>query len=251
MRFLRILSIVLFFWPGLPLLAQQPPPFPATPQQAPPPAPPLVASAGRVIVLDPAHGGIDAGARGPSGVIERDVVLTLAQAVRAELEKGGLHVILTRRGAENPSFDERAALANSFRNAIFITLHVSSTGTVGTARAYYFAASGLPPAAGPGGLIRWDLAQESFASESRRFAESVAVQLGRNFRGSPEIPEPGAVRQLRSVAAPAVAIEVSSVAVADRAALEKLAPALAQSVSRAVAAYTPASPAPAAGASAP
>jgi hypothetical protein len=45
------------------------------------------------------------------------------------------------------------------------------------------------------------------------------------------------VRQLRSVMAPAVAVELSSVSVADRKPLDQAAPGLAEAVARAVAAF--------------
>jgi N-acetylmuramoyl-L-alanine amidase len=193
-----------------------------------------------VIVLDPGHGGTDAGARGPSGVLEKDVVLVLARILRAELERNGHAVVLTREANDNPSFDDRAARANAQRRPIFISLHISSTGTVGTARAYYFGGPRLalptPPAAAPAAL-RWDEAQYAHVAASRRLAELLQVQLGLKFRGSPEIPAPAPVRQLRSVAAPAVAIEISSVVVADAKRLTDLGPPLAAAVVRAMEAF--------------
>lgn len=196
-----------------------------------------------MVVLDPAHGGADAGARGPNAVLESEVVLSFANQIRAELERQGLRVLLTRQGNENPSFDDRSAVVNAQRGAIFISFHVSSTGPVGTARAY-----SLPPAsqasrpataAGTthGSLVSWDHAQDSYADLSRRLAELVQVQLAQKFRGSPEVPATAPVRQLRTIAAPAIAIEVSSVSVPNRNQLEQMAPALAEAVARSVAAF--------------
>ncbi len=188
-------------------------------------------------MLDPAHGGADAGARGPTAVLESEVVLSLVQAVRAELERQGLRVVQTRQGNENPSFDERSAVSNAQRGAIFISLHVSSIGPLGVARAYSVAAPIAPPPIARPALLPWDQAQDSFATGSRRLAELVQVQLAQKFRGSPEVPSVAAVRQLRTVAAPAIAIELSSVAVRDRSQLEQMAPPLAEAVARAVAAF--------------
>lgn len=39
------------------------------------------------VVLDPGHGGIDGGARGGTGVLEKDVTLAFARALRDELKK--------------------------------------------------------------------------------------------------------------------------------------------------------------------
>jgi len=192
-----------------------------------------------VVVLDAAHGGADAGAHGATGVVESEVVLSLARLARFELERQGLRVVMTRQGNENPSFDERSATANAQRGAIFISLHVSSTGPAGTARVYSVAMrSGALSAAQPS-LLPWDQAQEPYAESSRRLAELVQIQLAQKFRGSPEVPSAAPVRQLRTVAAPAIAIEFSSVAVQDRSQLDAMGPALAEAVARAVATFRP------------
>jgi N-acetylmuramoyl-L-alanine amidase len=227
--------------------AQNPPAPLATPQpQPPPPAPPTpVKPTLSVVVLDAAHGGADAGARGPSGVLESEVVLGFANQIRAELERQGLRVVLTRQRNENPSFDDRSTVANGQRGAAFISLHVSSTGRVGTARAFSIApltsSTRQPASAGAerAGLTPWDQAQATYAALSRRLAELVQVQLAQKFRGSPDVPILAPVRQLRTVAAPAIAIEISSVSVSSRSQLEQMAPALAEAVARSVAAFRP------------
>lgn len=194
-----------------------------------------------MIVIDPAHGGTDTGARGPGGIIEKDLVLAVAKALRAELVKQGFEVVLTREGNDNPSFDARAAIGNAQRGAVFLTLHIASTGRVGTVRAYYPV---VPPAAEAKAaerpaLLRWDEAQNPYAGKSRQLAELLQVQLGQKFRGSPEVPAAAAVRQLRSVAAPAIAMEISSVAAPTAGAMEALVPELAAAVARAVTAFRP------------
>ncbi len=192
-------------------------------------------------MLDPAHGGADAGARGANGVLESEVVLSFANQARAALERQGLRVLLTRQGNENPSFDDRSAVVNGQRGAIFISFHISSTGPMGTARVYSLPpvsqASRPPTASGTErtGLARWDQAQDAYNVLSRQLAELVQIQLAQKFRGSPEVPATAAVRQLRTVAAPAIAIEISSVSVPNRNPLEQMAPALAEAIARSVA----------------
>jgi N-acetylmuramoyl-L-alanine amidase len=195
-----------------------------------------------VVVLDPAHGGADRGARGSSDIAESDVVLSFARLLRISLEAQGLRVILTRQANEGPSFDDRSKIANAQRGVIFITLHVSSTGPAGTVRVYSLpqpAAPAVTPASNPAhpGLVLWDHAQQGFLDSSRKLAELIQIQMAQRFRGSPETPMAAAVQQLRTVAAPAVAIEVSSVSLPDRAPLDQMAPVLADGVARAVAAF--------------
>jgi N-acetylmuramoyl-L-alanine amidase len=225
--------------PALQGAAPQPAPQPAQ-QAIPPAAPPRNTLA--VVVLDPAHGGADQGARGSTGIAESDVVLSFARLLRISLEGQGLRVLLTRQTNEDPSFDDRSKTANAQRGAIFITLHVSSTGPAGTVRVYSLPQDGAPAvtvAAIPARptLIRWERAQQGYLDLSRKLAELIQIQMAQRFRGSAEIPTAAPVRQLRTIAAPAVAIEVSSVSLPDRAPLDKMAPVLADGVARAVAAF--------------
>src|ERR1700739_311466 len=89
-----------------------------------------------IVVLDPAHGGTDLGARGTEGVRESEVVLQFAERAKRALEAQGFQVLLTRQSNDNPSFDDRSARANAQRGAIFVSLHIASTGLVGTVRTY-------------------------------------------------------------------------------------------------------------------
>ncbi len=217
------------------------PPAPQPAPQAIPPAAPLHKTLA-VVVLDPAHGGADQGARGSAGIAESDVVLSFARLLRISLEGQGLRVLLTRQTNEDPSFDDRSKTANAQRGAIFITLHVSSTGPAGTVRVYSLPQEGAPVVTAAAisarpTLVRWDRAQQGYLDLSRKLAELIQIQMAQRFRGSPEIPTAAAVRQLRTIAAPAVAIEVSSVSLPDRAPLDKMAPVLADGVARAVAAF--------------
>src|SRR3981189_2365280 len=105
--------------------AQSPAQAPQTPAnaQTPPEPAPASPTAG-----PPAPGGTDPGARGTGGIRESEIVLDLATQVRRALELAGCQVVLTRQGNENPSFDDRSAIANAQRGGGFVTLHLSSTG---------------------------------------------------------------------------------------------------------------------------
>jgi len=172
-----------------------------------------------VIVLDPAHGGTDTGARGENGLAEKDIVLQIARAVREQLTRDAYRVLLTRNDDSNPSYDDRAAMANAYRDAIFVSLHVSSTGSPGTVHAYYdqFATPSETPAAAKvpvpplNGLTSWEDAQRSYVDASHRLTDFIQADLAQSFPGSPSASIAAPVRALRSVSAPAVAIEVSSV----------------------------------------
>ena len=190
-----------------------------------------------VVVLDPAHGGTDPGARGVGGVRESDIVLDLAAQVRRGLEAQGFQVVQTRAANENPSFDDRSALANAQTGAIFLTLHVSSTGLAGTVRAYTMPDMALLQA--NGGLIPWDQAQAPYLSLSRKLGDLIQGDLSQKFKGSPANVQTAFVRQLRTTAAPAVAIEISNVTIPDKAELDRMLAGAAESIVRGVVAFRP------------
>ncbi len=169
-------------------------------------------------------------------------MLDYARAVRVALEAQGQLVLLTREGNQGLSYDERSAMINGAHDAIFISLHISSTGPAGTARAYYFGglANDAPPPAGVAvppshiTIVPWYQVQEAHTSESRRLAELVQAQLALKLSGSPSGPSAAAVRQLRTVAAPAIAVEVSSIGGSDAKQLSEMAQPLGEAVARGV-----------------
>jgi N-acetylmuramoyl-L-alanine amidase len=190
-----------------------------------------------IVVLDPAHGGTDPGARGTGGIRESEIVLDLATQVRRALELQGFQVVLTRQGNENPSFDDRSAVANAQRGAVFVTLHISSTGLPGTVRVYVN--SDLAAVTEATGLIPWDRAQAPFLGLSKKFGDLVQAMLLQRFKGSPDAAQTAAVRQLRTTAAPAIAVEISSIVVEDRAELDRMGPGVADAIARGAAAFKP------------
>jgi N-acetylmuramoyl-L-alanine amidase len=204
------------------------------PQGTPPPTP----RAGlNVVVLDPAHGGTDPGARGTGGIRESEILLDFAAQVRRALESQGFQVVQTRQGNEDPSFDDRSAIANAQSGAVFVTLHIASTGLPGTVRVYVN--SDLPVTTDAGGLIPWDRAQTPFQGLSRKLGDLVQALLAQRFKGSPSTAQTAAVRQLRTTAAPSIAVEISSVVVEDRVDLDRMAPGVADAIATGVAAFRP------------
>jgi N-acetylmuramoyl-L-alanine amidase len=221
--------------------ATQTPPTTTTPastQTLAQTTPPPMAHLGlNIVVLDPAHGGTDPGARGTGGIRESEIVLDFAAQVKRALESQGFQVVQTRQGNENPSFDDRSAIANAQSGAVFVTLHIASTGLPGTVRVYVN--SDLPAATNAGGLIPWDRAQTPFQGLSRKLGDLVQVLLAQRFKGSPSTAQTAAVRQLRTTAAPAIAVEISSVVVENRADLDRMAPGVADAIATGVASFRP------------
>ena len=114
----------------------------------------ITALEGKKIVIDPGHGGNDAGAIGPTGVMEKNVTLKVSLELKRMLEAEGAEVILTRetdrtvseKGAKASDIEElgaRCDVANRNKADIFISIHADSftrpeaRGTTG----YYYSKS--------------------------------------------------------------------------------------------------------------
>ena len=189
------------------------------------------------VVLDPAHGGVDLGARGTEGIRESEVVLLFAAETRKALEAQGFQVVMTREGNDDPSFDDRSARANAQHGAVFVSLHIASTGVAGTVRVYVV--PDIPPSNDATGLIPWDRAQGPFVGLSHQLGDLVQQELEKRFRGSPTVAQVAPVRQLRTTAAPAIAVEISSVTVPERADLDRMVPGVAEAIAQGIVAFKP------------
>ncbi|MGL4975603.1 MAG: N-acetylmuramoyl-L-alanine amidase [Bosea sp. (in: a-proteobacteria)] len=92
------------------------------------PSPAVAATPARVptIVIDPGHGGIDAGAT-TAGVMEKQITLAFGHMLKKQLESsGGLRVLMTRDDDRFVSLSERVRLAREAGAELFISIHADS-----------------------------------------------------------------------------------------------------------------------------
>lgn len=83
--------------------------------------------AGKVIVVDPGHGGNDPGARSPAGeVFEKQLNLAISKLIAKELSSQGATVIETRDTDVFIPLKERAEIANRNNAAFFVSVHINS-----------------------------------------------------------------------------------------------------------------------------
>ena len=76
------------------------------------------------VVLDPGHGGpIETGAVGPNGLVERDVNLTLTDAVLAELGERGIAAASTRTGDYMVQLGVRVEFADALEPEALVSIH--------------------------------------------------------------------------------------------------------------------------------
>lgn len=104
------------------------PPSPAAASIRRPPAEPVRGSGGRLVVLDPGHGGSNTGAESVvPGVYEKHLTMLLTRAVAERLEAGGIQVRLTRELDEYVSLRERVERANRLRADLFVSIHANAS----------------------------------------------------------------------------------------------------------------------------
>ncbi len=155
----------------------------------------------RTVVIDPGHGGADAGSRSASGLEEKQVTLAVAQRLKGMLEsRFGLRVILTRDSDTDVAIDRRAELANNNKADLFISLHANGS-PIPAMRGWQvqsldpaeYASSGgtqlggtdsdaSVPVVGGGmrviGAVPWLLAQIPQADRSSQLGGMLAARLG-------------------------------------------------------------------------
>jgi N-acetylmuramoyl-L-alanine amidase len=82
----------------------------------------------RRVVLDPGHGGHDQGSSGPTGLLEKelvlDVALLLGELISSQL---GSEVVYTRDDDRFIPLEERTRIANQSRADLFISIHANSS----------------------------------------------------------------------------------------------------------------------------
>ncbi|WP_082892613.1 SH3 domain-containing protein [Rossellomorea aquimaris] len=93
---------------------------------------------GKKIIIDAGHGGKDTGAVGYSGLYEKEVVLDTAIKLKAELERQGATVLLTRDTDVFLELYERTDIANDSDYDAFVSIHGDSHTTTSRGSTTYY-----------------------------------------------------------------------------------------------------------------
>jgi len=204
---------------------------PAAPVVERPSHPSVVRNPVDVIVLDPGHGGSDPGARGPGGILEKDVTLTIAQKLKPRLEQEGLTVYLTRDGDTTVPLAERPRIAREKKADVFVSIHangyklmsaqgfetffasLTATDQAALELAIWENQGELPVETPPEvlsdlELILGDMAQTKWLADSQRLAEMVQEKLARVMNSENRGVKQAPFRVLMDATMPAVLIEV-------------------------------------------
>jgi N-acetylmuramoyl-L-alanine amidase len=95
---------------------------------------------GKVIILDPGHGGDDPGASSDSGTPEKVLTLKTAQRAAELLREAGAKVYLTRNEDRRSNLQDVMEFANKTDADIFISIHYNSTysSKISGSETYYY-----------------------------------------------------------------------------------------------------------------
>ena len=209
--------------------APTPAPAPAPAPEAPPILDLAPAGGLRTIVIDAGHGGVEEGARGPGGSLEKNITLSVARRLKAALEaRLGMRVILTRDRDEAVALDERAAVANNNKADIFISLHANASvrASAGGAEVFYLSLADYGdeaqrvaqgdgealPVFGGGTrdieVILWEMAQARYIEQSALLARLIESGLRARVPMSPRAIQQAPFRVLVGANMPAVLVEM-------------------------------------------
>jgi N-acetylmuramoyl-L-alanine amidase len=115
-------------------------------QSTPKSSPKSTSLKGKIIAIDPGHGGRDPGAVGKKGRHEKYYTMDISLRLKQLLEAKGADVILVRKGDQNPSLYQRTIAANRNKADAFISVHVNSfyNSFANGTETYYYKASDKP-----------------------------------------------------------------------------------------------------------
>src|SRR6266478_3033031 len=98
------------------------------------------------VVIDAGHGGYDRGGIPGQSVSEKEMTLDVAQRLKKALTANGYRVVMTRDSDVFVPLGTRVAIANSYSNAIFVSIHFNSAKRSGAGgiETYFFNRESLP-----------------------------------------------------------------------------------------------------------
>ncbi len=194
----------------------------------------------RMIVVDAGHGGVDNGMTGPIGrgpkIYEKDITLSVANKLGAQLKARGVDVLYTRSADTLIALDDRGRIANRANGDLFISIHVNAANPnwkdPGGARGFetYFLSeaktedarrveqmensvvrlesSAKAGKADPLSFILSDMTQNQHLRESSQLAELIQQRLGGMHPGPSRGVKQAGFRVLVTAYMPAVLVEI-------------------------------------------
>lgn len=158
--------------------------------------------AGRTIVIDAGHGGMDPGAVSARGLLEKDITLPIAAELERLLKNSGVLTVMVRRGdydladsselhllnRKRQDLAKRVFIAEEARADLYVSIHAN-----------YFSSP------------RFSGAQTFYdegSVESQKLARLLQTELVRHLGPNNRLAQTGDFRVLRDTTMPAVLVEV-------------------------------------------
>jgi N-acetylmuramoyl-L-alanine amidase len=154
------------------------------------------------VMIDPSHGGDDKGSVFGGKHLEKDFTLSLARALRKELEGRGIAARLLRDSDVNLSLERRAEVTNEQHAVIYIALHA---GPLGKGVRVYMPMLPFAHTPATGRFLPWESAQAPALDRSEAVARTVTAELRKTDLHVVTLAAP--LRPLNNVVAPAIAVE--------------------------------------------
>src|SRR5438034_5980411 len=107
---------------------------------------PQISGSPTTVVIDAGHGGFDRGGIPSKRSPEKEMSLDVAQRLKTLLAASGYNVVMTRDSDVFVPLPSRVAIANSYRNAIFVCIHFNSANRMGAGgiETYFYGRDSLP-----------------------------------------------------------------------------------------------------------
>src|SRR6202011_1323370 len=98
------------------------------------------------VIIDAGHGGFDRGGIPGQRVPEKVMTLDVPQRLKAILQASGYRVVMTRDSDVFVTLGNRVAIANSYRDAIFVCIHFNATprSAASGIETYFYSSESLP-----------------------------------------------------------------------------------------------------------
>lgn len=157
------------------------------------------------VMIDAGHGGDDPGARLSEKLAEKDVTLTLARKIKAELQERGVAVRMMRDSDVGMSLEQRAESSNEQRAGVYIAIHA---GIPGGGIRVYAPAFGTSNTAAQVKFLPWENAQDNYVPRSRTLAKGIASELDKRNITATILRT--SLRPLNNINAPAIGIELAA-----------------------------------------
>ncbi|MBD3218204.1 MAG: hypothetical protein GF310_08000 [candidate division Zixibacteria bacterium] len=186
-----------------------------------------------VVVIDAGHGGLEDGAIGPKGTLEKEIVLDIALRLEKLFEKDDIRVVLTRGNDTTLLLDERADIANGSGGEMFVSIHANwfENSSVKGSQTFFLAAALNDAARATAmlenksillneegeitdtmdelSLILFDLLQTEYLAESQALAREVQTEMIKSLRTRNRGVDQAGFFVLNKVYMPSVLVEVA------------------------------------------